>query len=183
MPVSDISNIYPILRKIYTSSPRKILELGVGFGKYGCLTREILDAVNGVVRKGESDIYLCGVEGFPQYNNPNWDHYNDIIIEDFGDESKWQSYIGYDLVLAIDSLEHLDKNKSLSLIKHLVDNNRELIVSVPLGDCPQGAEFGNTFETHRSTWFAPDFYELRIENNYNLQTLHTGVCGVYSLSK
>ncbi len=32
-----------------------------------------------------------------------------------------------------------------------------LVLAMPFGDCPQGAEYGNDFETHRSVWSKRDF--------------------------
>ena len=183
MPVSDINNIPPILHRVVKNNPKTVLELGIGFGKYGCLVREVLDAVHGRTRVHDSEVTLIGVEGYPVYNNPNWGHYNAVLTEDFGNREKWNTYAGFDLVLAIDSIEHLDKDTGLELIKHLVTHNKEVIVSVPLGHWPQGPVFGNTYEVHRADWLQEDFILLAIEEKFSMQQLHIGVCGVFSLKQ
>jgi len=43
MPTSDLYNITPILTIISNLKPKKILDVGCGFGKYGLLMREYLE--------------------------------------------------------------------------------------------------------------------------------------------
>ena len=126
---------------------------------------------------------MAGVEGFSEYNNPNWNHYNSLFTENFADKENWDKYRGYELVIAIDSLEHIDKDVALELLKYLVENNREVIVSVPIGEWPQDAVFGNPYEVHRASWYESDFVIFRAENKFNMTMLHKSVCGVYSISK
>lgn len=180
MPVSDIANIAQILYRVSASNPKSVLELGVGFGKYGVLVREIQEAVNGRCNKNDFKNLLVGVEGFPQYNNDNWANYNSVLTQDFSDESNWKDYAGYDMVLMIDSLEHVEKVKAKKLLQFLIDNNREVIVSVPLGHCPQGAVFGNVFETHQDDWSLEDFTDFRC---FNMTKLHQATCVVYSFKR
>lgn len=47
MPSSNFGHLMDILSTISLIRPNSILEVGVGFGKYGFLTRELLDLKEG----------------------------------------------------------------------------------------------------------------------------------------
>lgn len=172
MPVSDFNNIAPILHKIATLNPKKILDLGIGFGKFGCLIREIQEAVHGRCKPEQFENILDGVEGFEAYRNPLWELYDHVSIANFADEDMLPYMKHYDLVIAVDSMEHLEKDVAVKLIDHLIANNKHVIVSVPLGVCPQGAVFGNELETHRADWYSHDF------RRWEHTCLNLGVCFV-----
>lgn len=168
MPVSEIATMPSVMAYVATLNPAGIVELGVGFGKVGVLCREVLEAVHGRVHPSEFQGVLVGIEGFPRYDNPCWSLYNRVIIEDF---RKYYTHIrGWPLVMMIDSLEHVDREEAFTILDYLVANNGCVIVSVPIGQCPQGACFGNELETHRSIWLEHDF------DKYKHTRLHKGVC-------
>jgi hypothetical protein len=166
--VSDISNIEPILNEVARIKPAGICELGVGFGKYGVLCREVLEAVEGRCRPDQWQTLIVGVEGFPEYNNPCWQVYNVIKTEDF--RQSYEKVTGWPLVMMIDSLEHVEMTEAQTILRYLVENNQRVLISVPLGNCPQDGVFGNELERHRSTWTGAEF------RDYDYRVLHKGVC-------
>lgn len=158
MPTSDLANIAPIMRIVIPLKPLSVLDLGIGAGKYGGLCREYLDVRLGHMKREDWRVRIHGVEGFADYRVPAWDSYDEVRIEDF--TRRYQTYRGYDLVLAIDSVEHVAKDVGIDMIATLTENNRMLIVSVPQGEWPQGAVHGNELERHRATWHAEDLRNL-----------------------
>lgn len=170
MPVSDIANISPILQHIQRLQPQRILDLGIGMGKYGALAREVLDFTYGRFEPQDWKTEIIGYEGF-QYYNPMWDLYNLVRMKDFtNDPPQYQS--DFHLVLMIDSLEHLDDNMAETMLMLLRQNNNQVLVSCPNGDYPQGAAFGNEFERHRSVWTAGRLQQ------HGGKIIHQGVCTV-----
>lgn len=174
MPVSDIQNIAPILSEVVRLNPQTIIELGIGLGKYGVLCREVLDGVRGFVRPNAATTFIAGIEGFSEYSNPAWDVYDNVMVADFVDRRN--HITNWDLVMMIDSLEHVEKTQAMQLLRFLVTHNRHVIVSVPVGHCPQGAVFGNEFECHRSTWSGVEDFA-----HHQPKLLHQGVCCVVSI--
>lgn len=176
MPVSDINNLTSIAKTIEGIQPKSVLDLGIGFGKYGVICREILDVAHGRVQKEQWKTFIRGVEGFEQYRNPCWSVYSEVNIMDF---SKTDDYPhrGYDLVLMIDSLEHLDKSTGAELLTLLMLHNRYVLVSVPTGDyyLEQGAANGNEYECHRAHWTPRDLVDL------GGKELYRGICTVQLL--
>lgn len=174
MPVSDLLNVSPIMAEIWHVRPTSILDLGIGVGLYGAMCRELLDIGQERLYPKDWVTNIIGVEGFPEYRNPAHEYfYNSVFYEDFTKTP----YKGFDLVLMIDSLEHINKVRGHFMLDQLLHDNKRVIVSCPTGKhyVEQGAVFGNEFERHRAHWTADDF-EVR-----GGRILHSGVCVVASI--
>lgn len=147
------------------------MDLGVGCGMYGVVCRQVLDGQYGRVRKERWDHLIDGIEGWEAYRNPIWGAYNAVEIGDFSQ----MDISGYDLVLMIDTLEHLEPERGAALVEKLAQNNKHLIISVPTADSStQGEPFGNAFECHRTQYRGAEF------DKYGPVTLHQGYCKVVS---
>ncbi len=171
MPISDIHAIPAILDEVYRLQPERMIELGIGFGKYGVLCREVLDAMYGRCRPNQWQRKIYGIEGFKEYANPCWEIYDSVTVADF----TTVPVDGYDLVLMVDSLEHLEPAAGRAYLDGLIARNRHVIVSVPLGSMPQGATFGNEYECHRTTFHGNEF------GRYGATSLHQGLCFAVSI--
>lgn len=160
--------------------PKRIMELGVGSGKYGVLLREFLDIANGQLSRNAWATEIYGVEGWSSYINGLHDSvYNHIFIEDFSLKENYLKYRDFDLVLMADSLEHVPKDIGIELLSYLIENNKSVIVSCPFGFhyTEQGAVYGNEFERHRAHWKPAEFTAMGgVE-------LFRGVCAVYQFGK
>lgn len=173
MPVSEMDNVPAIARFVAQLKPRGIMDLGVGFGKYGAICREVLDAVEGRCNRSLWTCKIAGIEGFEDYRNPLWDVYDKVVVANI--EKVYETVKGWPLVLLVDVLEHFDAEVGKAILHTLVENNENVIVSVPLGSCPQGAVFDNELERHRTT------FERKDLASYNGRVLHEGVCLVLAI--
>jgi SAM-dependent methyltransferase len=147
-----------------------VLDLGCGYGKYTVLVREYMDIAKFRIKREDWQTSIVGVEAFEAYRNPVWDACDEVLIEDF--TKHYEAYRGFDLVLMIDSLEHVEKSLGEKILNTLLTNNKWVIVSCPDGDYPQGAVNGNEYETHRAVWTKED---LSIRGGH---ILHHGICTV-----
>lgn len=172
MPVSDVNNISPILRHIQGLQPQRILDLGIGMGKYGALAREVLDYTYGRFEPQDWKTEIVGYEGFPEYENPMWSLYDKVHVSDFVKQTPIHKLSGYHLVLMVDSLEHLDDQNAETMLSWLRQHNKQVLVSCPNGDYPQGDAFGNELERHRSVWTERRMLAL------GGAIIHRGVCSV-----
>lgn len=174
MPTSDPSNIGPIVSEMIRLFPRSVLDLGVGFGKYGVLVREYLDAGRGLVARADWTTRLVGVEAHAPYKSALHDAvYDEFRVEDFG--RSYRDYRDFDLVLMLDSLEHLEREPAELMLTYLLEHNAHVLVSCPDGPLPQDAVNGNDHERHLSTWTEADFLRL------GGRTIHKGLCVVSSI--
>jgi len=153
-----------------------VLELGIGFGKWGVLLREVLDAMYGRCRPDQWKRVIYGMEIWEAYKNPCWLAYNDVCIEDFMNP---YCYIPHpDLVLMMDSLEHLTPEVGRPFLEGLVKNNKHVIISVPNGYMPQDSSpYGNEYENHRWTFNGlAEFAHFE-----GVKLLYQGLCTVVSI--
>ncbi len=172
MPVSDYHGVSDIMGEIQRLHPKSVLDLGVGFGLYGVVCRQILDAQHGRCAEDDWEALLIGWEVFNDYNNPCWDVYDMVNIGDFTKHPQKE----FDLVLMIDSLEHIKPERGRPFLAELVKRNKHVIVSVPNGRMHQGEVHGNPHEAHLWT-----FTELEEFAGYKYKVLHRGVCTVVSI--
>lgn len=172
MPISNWAQIPAIMNEVHRLQPLTVLDLGVGFGKYGPLLREVLDGMYGRCRSSQWTAQLVGYEAHLAYRNACWETYNVVWNEDFAARP---ITMGYDVALMIDSLEHLDPERGMLFLRELVARNRHVIISVPVVPMPQGAVYGNEFETHRTHYDGTEFEE------FQPVTLYKGMTQAFSI--
>jgi len=67
----------------------------------------------------------------------------------------------FDLVAAVDLIEHLPKRLGFDLLEGCEKlTSKFVVVQTPNGFVEQGPEYGNTFQSHRSGWFQHDLSGL-----------------------
>lgn len=147
MPSCRPEVISSIVYKVMEMRPKTILDVGVGYGKWGVLCTEYLTYWKKITP------VVDGVEVFENYKSPIHDHlYREVfytsvmnLLHKMGD---------YDLVLIVDVIEHLSREDGLRLLASIKNH---YIVSTPAYWSGQGACFGNEHEAHISRWEKGDF--------------------------
>jgi len=158
MPVSTSVHISHCLTYIIGLKPQSVLDVGCGFGLWGFLCRMYLDVYEGRVQPAEWNTCIDGLELFEPYIQ---DHhrslYSSIRIGDVRDAAAGLD--AYELIIAGDIIEHLEKDEADEVLDHLYSRaTRALLVNIPLGhgwDHPE--QYGNPGELHRSQWEVQDF--------------------------
>lgn len=74
MPISWQEVIPNVMSKVEQFKPKSILDIGIGFGKYGVLLRELLELPYERYDKDSWIIQIDGVEGYSNYRNPLHDY-------------------------------------------------------------------------------------------------------------
>ncbi|TFH75787.1 class I SAM-dependent methyltransferase [Gammaproteobacteria bacterium LSUCC0112] len=165
MPFSQSSQLSSIVGFLETVQPKSILDVGTGFGQYGFLARTNIEhfnlfEVNGPVarkrERSEWNIVIDGIEAFKDYITPVHEYaYNNIFIGDAMDVLP-TLLRRYDVVLAIDILEHFDKDQGrqfIELLKQVCSGS--VLVSTPKEFIEQHIE-ANPYEDHHSCWSKAD---------------------------
>lgn len=137
---------------------KSIIDFGAGMGTY----RKLLGR----------DYHWTGVEIFPAYVTEFELErtYDDVIVGDLRTIDWPQA----DCLIFGDVLEHLSKAEVLAVIER-AKTYRHMVVSLPIGEFPQGAVNGNEAERHVSTW---EFDDCRKLFNCPINILH-GDIGVF----
>lgn len=157
--VSDTENKDVVKQWIEDLEPAKVLDIGAGQGTYSKLAR---------VDDGHS--HWAALEVFYPYVNQYelWQYYDEIHIGD-ARIIDYDKLGDFDLIIAADMLEHMNKGDAKELIDELLDHCKQLLICFPVEHQEQHAgDEGNDFETHVDHWTAAemdDFLDSQIVNN------------------
>ena len=163
MPTSYHQAISYVVSQVVAAAPRSVLDIGVGFGKYGVLLREALEVAFGRYSKSAWQTRLDGVEAFVGYRNPIHEFvYDKIWYQDI--RTALEELPDYDVILLVDVLEHFSKAEGVALLRALLSLARKFVlVSTPLYPDRQSSYLGNDYEVHKSRWHVLDFAEFDID--------------------
>lgn len=169
MPSSNLAIAPQVLawaweRSVELDRPITVLDVGVGNGKYGLLAREYL---------GDRLARIVGLEAERRYlARFPWLHmlYDDLLP--FGVETLPETYFaGFDLVLMVDVLEHLDVADGARLLGMI---GPPVIVCTPRNyfENPEAVEYPT--ESHRSHWSVDALVDVRCIDRHAVDALEDG---------
>ncbi len=144
--------------------PRSILDVGVGFGKYGVLFREYVDVWSAKnareTKRGGWRMRLEGIEVFEDYLSPLHDYIYDKIH--IGEAESVIDRLGqYDVIFMGDALEHFTKDAGRRIIAKLYEHaNKCVLLTYPRDAQERDGILGNPAEAHLSTWSEKDFEQF-----------------------
>jgi hypothetical protein len=154
MPHSSHLGLSLALDHVVRLRPSRVLDVGVGVGKWGFLVREALDFIDGREQRETWKVTIDGIDAL-SYDSPllEW-VYDEVRICDVLDVA--DEIAGYDLVVIGDVIEHFEKSDGLRLLRTLLTRNRNVLVTTPFDFFDQEVE-GNPYQRHRSHWTIDDF--------------------------
>jgi hypothetical protein len=152
MPTSQFRQLNEIVEAIVFSEPRSVLDVGVGFAKYGVLAREYLDRGWCRPEGTERTCRVDGIEGFPAYVSALHRLVYDQVYVGDAREVIPRLQVHYDLALLIDVIEHFEMDDGVRVLNELSRHATNILVSTPWRFSPQHAVNGNELEIHRSHW-------------------------------
>jgi hypothetical protein len=166
MPSSRPTTIPTVINLLRQFKPQSILDVGVGFGKWGHLFREytdILQAEHDPARYQRANwkVRIDGIEGYASYvTEMHRFLYNELFI---GNALELIHTVPqYDLIFLGDIIEHFEKKDGINLLGTAVRKAaKAVIVSTPKFETGQEDLCGNELEKHRSLWSARDFRKFQ----------------------
>jgi ubiquinone/menaquinone biosynthesis C-methylase UbiE len=162
MPFSQSQQISAIVGYAESLQPMSVLDVGAGMGQYGFLLRTNLEHLNLFDVQGDQGVLrprsgwqrrIDGIEGFAAYLTPVHDYaYNRVLIGDALELLLTLPDNSYELVMAIDILEHFEKPAGQRFLRECFRvSSRACLISTPKDFIPQ-AVAANPLEDHRSHW-------------------------------
>lgn len=168
MPVSHTYQISTIMESIILCNPKSILEIGIGFGKYGVLCYERLNLWwHGLTKEDYKikKIKIDGIEIYEDYKNPLYNFiYDDIFFGNAIDLIPKFKNKSYDLILLIDVLEHFSQEDGIKLLNECKRVSNNILISTPKDIGSQTQHFGNESECHKFQW-TKELYNEFFKNN------------------
>lgn len=165
MPTSHPKIISPVCTKILDTKPERVLDIGIGYGKWGTLTREYTDIWWWRFYKEEWKVTIDGIEVFERYRSHNWNAYNNIHIGKAEDILSLMPADHYDLITMMECLEHIEKPAAIKTLSHIMRLAPKAIVSYT--NTHQKDVRDNEHEDHVSQW---EKSELEVFGN--IETLY-----------
>jgi len=155
----NISYNIDLVKKL---DPKTILDIGVGFGRWGILFREFLEVWGDNNYSGKWSRTIDGVEIFPDYIKDYHKYfYNNIYLENALDFLQ-QTANRYDLINCGDIIEHFEKTEALKLIELCLNKSKYVLINIPIGEnWEQGPVNNNDYERHKSVWHNSDFIKYK----------------------
>jgi len=184
MASSAYQIISNVVEEIVKTQPKTILDIGIGFGKWGFLSREYLDCWRDKIYPNTWQIKIIGIEIWrPFADQLPWNRlfYDDIYI---GDAYEIIDKIdeNFDLIIANDVLEHLEKDRGLILLDKILNKtDKKAIVNVPIGEGWLGNVIldNNPYEAHKAVWSSNDLIKAANKHNCEYRSISwRGVRGV-----
>lgn len=159
--------------------PASVLDVGVGFGKYGFLFREftdIWDATDLVtLQKEHWRTRIDGIEATRAYLTPVHDFIYDRVY--VGNATEVIDRLGcYDIIMMGDCLEHFEKSDGEALVTKLYERaNHSVILTFPELCSERRHVRGNPYEDHASRWSKKDFRSFA-QVGYRLFEARAALC-------
>lgn len=158
MGTSNWQNIPFCVEALMKIAPQRVLDVGVGFGRWGMIVREFCDVWYGRISKDQWSVQVVGIEAFKDniadYHSAFYSkiHYGDAREIILKMDNSW------DVVIFGDVLEHFERETGEVLLNWCLDHSQYVLVNIPLGsEWPQEEEYQNPFEKHLSEWNEIDF--------------------------
>jgi len=162
MPSSRPNTIPTVIHLLRQLKPQSILDVGVGFGKWGHLFREYTDILEAErdparYRRENWRVRIDGIEGHAAYlTEMHRFLYNEIHVGDA--RALMKTLPGYDLIFLGDIIEHFEMATGMELLQDaFAKAGKAIIVSTPKFETEQEDLCGNELERHRSLWSAKEF--------------------------
>ena len=145
MPSSYVDSVPPIVHLLTRVSPKRVVDIGPGWGKYGLMCREYLPGLE----------RLEAVE-VPEGVKPTQRAIYDAIVTDDVRAVSPTHWADFDLALLIDVIEHMTKAEGRRLVEEIIGQGCQVLVSTPKVFFHQHDE-DNPYEEHVSLWAWNDF--------------------------
>ncbi len=172
----NITDVLEIIRKV---NPVKILDVNVGFGRWGILCRELLERDNiGKVRR--PDLWNIKIDGIENITSSCIQTYHDIFYDNVYRqdlEGFFKNHLAlYDLTIFSNVLEYRSREESIRMLSSAMEISRFILVYVKLG---KHNDQYTPDERQVSIWKKEDFNGYDVVNNIILNDRYGNKYGIF----
>jgi hypothetical protein len=170
MATSSWTHIQVVIELVFHLKPKRILDIGKGFGKYGLLLHEYVGVPgnrrpNPNLTIGEqSSIVIDAVECNGDYLWPHIPHFYRNVFHSRVEDT-YTHLPAYDLVLLIEVLEHIPADTGKQLLSHFYGTGASIIVTTPR-EFYERTAYESDAERHVSFWPPKEIAALQLPFDY-----------------
>lgn len=135
-----------------------ITDVGPGEGTYSALLRDKATDIWTAI-----EVFYPYVEKYKLVEK-----YDRVIISDVRYYDWYSLPAVQDVIIFGDVLEHMMKHEALSVLNKARERAVNILVSLPIGRCPQGTIEGNPYEQHKDSWGHEEFITCSRARESNL---------------
>jgi predicted SAM-dependent methyltransferase len=155
----NISYNIELVRKL---NPKSILDIGVGFGRWGILFREFLEIWEKGKYDGNWDRTIDGIEIYEPYIKDYHRYFYTNIYKENALDFLRKNLKHYDLINCGDVIEHFTKDEGKELIRLALEKGTYVLITIPIGRHWKQETCGdNPYEQHKSIWYNNDFTKYK----------------------
>jgi len=152
-----------MVHEIIKTKPETVLDVGIGYGKYGFLIRDFIEVHKDRVYPEQWQIKIDGIEIWePFIKRLFWlkIFYDDLYFGDAYDLI--DDMENYDLIILGDVIEHMDKKRGQILLEKCIKKAKKCcILSIPIGNWLHNKIVAdNPYEEHKSIWYSKELIKL-----------------------
>ena len=174
----NITDILEIIRKV---NPIKILDVNVGFGRWGILCRELLERDNNG-KVSRPDLWNIKIDGVENIDTNYLHNYHDIFYDNIYRQNIHgflKTHVSlYDLTIFSNILECTPKEIAIDMINNAMEISRFILIYVKLGNHSDNFTADNEV---MSIWDEQDFLKYFIINKIILNDRQGNKYGIFLL--
>ncbi|MCK4341966.1 MAG: hypothetical protein KAY37_09615 [Phycisphaerae bacterium] len=139
-------------------APRNVLDVGVGFGRWGMIVREFCEVWLPATGRQNGRVHIEGIEAVAECITAHHkEFYDELHVAEAADV--FDDLTGpWDLTIFGHVLEHMPRDVALKLLRAAVERSQYVLVNVTLGAVyPQPESPANPYERRESNWESADF--------------------------
>lgn len=158
MSTSNWQNISYNIELVRKLNPASILDIGIGFGRWGFLFREFLDLWNHGIYNGKWKLIIDGIEIHKEYILDYHRFFYSHIYNTDALSFLRSGKIQYDLINCGDVIEHFEKPEGRELIDLCIAKGKYVLINIPIGkNWEQAPHQDNPYQEHKNRWELADF--------------------------
>lgn len=162
MGTSNWQNISYNIELVRKLNPKSILDIGIGFGRWGILFREFLEIWENGKYDGKWERKIDGIEIYEPYIQAYHKYFYDNIYIKNALEYLKETENRYDLINCGDVIEHFTKYEGEELIQLGIKKGKWVLITIPVGKhWEQDSTNENPHEEHKSIWYNNDFTKYK----------------------
>ena len=154
---STVYSVEWVVERLREIQPRSIIDVGCGWGRWGCLAREFLELWEHRYQRHQWAVRIDALDVHPG----TWTPLHRFVYDDIFQINalEWVPVRDYDVAICCDVIEHMPKDQGKAFLARMRRCIPHVLVGIPIGKAwpLYGGFDGNEYAGHLARWEPEDF--------------------------